>query len=623
MILRRWVSARGAQALGIAGLVILCSCFQAAAQEPGSAPKRFLVVYESDSSLSANIGIAQGIDAALSAALPDGREMYTEFRDITQFPDDIHAANLAKSMAAKYRTRPPDVVLAAGPGALTFVLEHREQFAPGVPVVFGAITEATLAEVDVPADVTGVVSQFDIAGTIELARKLHPQATRVVVITGSATFDRNWRNRAEAVLKDNYAGLDVNYVGELTLEAFKDVARDVESDAILLILTIFQDAEGKKFIPREAAAQIAGTAAAPSYAVYSSFVGQGVVGGSVETFEAIGTQMADLAAQLVTGNHTVSAAATKSTLARPMVDWQQIKRWGIDPSLVPTSAIRLNYEPTAWERYKGMILLGVAIVLIQSGTITALFVQNYRRVRMEKERALERQELAHLSRASQLGELSGALAHELNQPLTAILANAEAGVVLLAKDELDRQELGEILADIISDDRRAAAIISQLRRLMLKGEAELEVVDLNQLVSATLSMIRSEFVSRQTTVEFRPSDCELCVSASTAQLQQIILNLTLNAAEAMATIPASNRRVIVETRLAEKGWCELIVSDFGLGLSRDAQEAVFRPFISTKPNGLGFGLSICRTIARAHAGTLKFDDTVKEGARIVLALPTL
>lgn len=157
----------------------------------------------------------------------------------------------------------------------------------------------------------------------------------------------------------------------------------------------------------------------------------------------------------------------------------------------------------------------------------ALLQQARRRRRLARELAAGRLELAHASRAAQLGELSGALAHELNQPLGAILAKAEAGSRLLKSDPPDLAEISDILVDIAADDRRAADIIKELRRLMAKGDAELEPLELNALVHRTLGLVRGELSARRTTVEFKPDAVAVPVLANALQIQQVLLNLVL------------------------------------------------------------------------------------------------
>jgi len=220
-----------------------------------------------------------------------------------------------------------------------------------------------------------------------------------------------------------------------------------------------------------------------------------------------------------------------------------------------------------------------------------------------------------------LANCRGHFAHELTQPLTSILANAEAGTRLLAKKSPNIDEVRDILGDIVEDDKRAAGVIAQLRRLMLKGETRLEDMDLNEAVTATIALARSELMARETRLHFSREPTELPVKGNFAQLQQIILNLTMNATEAMASAAPGERLIVIETRRRDDGFRELAVSDRGQGLPAHMQEAAFKPFISTKEKGLGLGLAICRSIAQAHGGTLKFDEPGSSGARVVLALP--
>lgn len=309
--------------------------------------------------------------------------------------------------------------------------------------------------------------------------------------------------------------------------------------------------------------------------------------------------------------------------ARPVVDWRQLQRFGLDRDLLPANAVLEVYNPSAWERYRLQILLAVAVILLQSATIAALVIQDRPRRSAQREVAARRAELAHVSRIAQLGELSGALAHELNQPLTSILANAETGSQLIAREPVDLEEIAAILADIAEDDRRAAVIIVELRRLMSKGETDFAILDLNRTVDATVRLIRSELLMREVTVEQRLARVEMPVRASRPQLKQVLLNLLLSAADAMAEQPTQTRRVTIATMLRDDGWRELSVHDQGPGLSEAVAADPFRPFATTKTTGLGLGLSICRTIVQAHGGTLEFDETADNGARVVLALPPL
>ena len=232
----------------------------------------------------------------------------------------------------------------------------------------------------------------------------------------------------------------------------------------------------------------------------------------------------------------------------------------------------------------------------------------------------QRSELAHLTRVATLGELSGALAHELSQPLTAILSNAQAAQRLLARDQPDLREIGSILADIADDDRRAAEVIQRLRSMLRKDEQQFTPLDLNWLIREVLLLERSDLITRQVAVAVELSPDLPQVYGDRVQLQQVVLNLVLNASEAMTTTAIGERRLVLVTARDQEG-CQLDVVDQGCGIPADALERVFEPFFTTKRQGLGLGLSICRSIVEAHGGRLWASNNEENGATFHLALP--
>ncbi len=583
-----------------------------------ASPQRVLVVYENESTLAAVVEIAAGLREKLEAAAPGHIEFYTEHLDITRFASADRRQWLADDLEAKYRGVRLDVVLAVGPGALRFVLERRDRLAKGVPVVFGAIRDLSAFQ-PLPADVKGIVSHFDVSKTLQLARQLQPRAKRAVVLSGSSGFDRSWEATVRASLGDRHAGFDIDYMSGLSLEGFKKAAAALPREAVLLILTVFEDKDGQRFVPRDAAEAIAGVASVPAYTVYSSYFGANVLAGHVGPFQMIGSQMGDLALEVLRGDMT--APQTSVTREADLVDWRQVQRWGIDRNLIPAQTQILNYEPTPWERFRLPILLALSVIAAQTLTIGALLIQNRRSRRLEEDLATERLELAHLARRSQLGELSGALAHELAQPLTSILANAEVGRRLADAETDDRSEIKDIFDDIIADDKRAASVIAQLRSMMMKGDVALDVLDLNEAVRATVTLAHAELMSRRTDVTVVEAPGDVAVKANLVQLQQVILNLLLNAADAMETMPPKQRKVEISVRKREDGFRELAVADAGPGIPPAMRADVFKPFVTTKKSGLGLGLAICRTIIEAQGGKLIFDDGVTRGARAVVTLP--
>jgi PAS domain S-box-containing protein len=229
----------------------------------------------------------------------------------------------------------------------------------------------------------------------------------------------------------------------------------------------------------------------------------------------------------------------------------------------------------------------------------------------------QRQQLAHLGRAAVLGELSGAFAHELAQPLTSILGNAEAALQLLPPDTPALTEIRDILRDIIKDDVRAAEVIQRLRAMLTQGEIQRRPVDLNQLVREVLSLARSDLITRNVSVITQLDPLVGLVLADPVQLQQVLLNLIVNACEAMSGSPASQRRLTIATTLLDEGRViECSVADRGCGIPSGDAERIFQPFVTSKKQGLGLGLAICRSIIEAHGGRLWAENATEDGGAV-------
>jgi C4-dicarboxylate-specific signal transduction histidine kinase len=243
------------------------------------------------------------------------------------------------------------------------------------------------------------------------------------------------------------------------------------------------------------------------------------------------------------------------------------------------------------------------------------------RKQAELEVQQQRGELAHLSRVTMLGELSGSLAHELNQPLTAILSNAQAAQRFLAHDNADLNEVRDILKDIVDEDKRAGEVIRRLRGLLKKDEVHHQPFDINEVVQEVLKLVRSDLVNQGVAVQADLAPALPEVNADRVQLQQVLLNLVMNACDAMAGGPAGDHKLIIRTELAAGEGIRVSVADCGVGLAPDNLEKAFEPFFTTKVQGMGLGLSVCRTIITAHGGKLWAVNNPGRGATFHFTLP--
>jgi two-component system, LuxR family, sensor kinase FixL len=294
--------------------------------------------------------------------------------------------------------------------------------------------------------------------------------------------------------------------------------------------------------------------------------------------------------------------------------------WAADPQARAMGEARELYA-----RRQGGGEFPVEAVLCPMSTEKGLFVlasvvDITERRRLEQTAARQRDDLAHLSRVAMLGELSGSLAHELNQPLTAILSNAQAAQRFLAQSPPRTDKLAEILSDIVKSDHRAGAVIQRLRSMLKKEESQRLSLDINGVVEESLRLMRSDLLNRHVRVSADLADALPAIDGDRNQLQQVLLNFLMNGCDAMDGQDA-DRRLIVQTRRTEHGRVEFSVVDHGAGIPLADLERMFEPFVTTKALGLGLGLAICRSIVESHGGRLWATNNADRGATMHCELP--
>jgi signal transduction histidine kinase len=326
------------------------------------------------------------------------------------------------------------------------------------------------------------------------------------------------------------------------------------------------------------------------------------------------------AVRIFAGESPADVKAEPQEYGPAKYDWRLLKRWGISESRLPAGSEIHFREPAVWELYRWQIGLVVFVILLQAALISALVFERRRRHLAEVQARQRSADLAHINRYSIAGELTATIAHEISQPLSAILANTETAELMVKSPTPDLQEIGQILADIRRDDERAGDVIHRLRFLLKKAPFELKNIDLNEVIRETMQFLSALAIAREVDLVSFVTPSLLPIKGDRIQLQQVVLNLIVNAMDAMSGMPSAERRITVSS-MRDGEFADLSVLDVGPGIPNEKLKEVFEPFFTTKPQGMGMGLSIARTIVEAHGGRLSAENRTGRGAVFRIEIP--
>lgn len=600
-------------------LTTLLVAGSAIGSEATDAP-RVLVLHAETTQLPATQLMDQGFRAALRGQPAGEPRVYEEYLDARRFPGLARDPELARWLAHKYRHDRPDLIVSVTSLPIDLLRRSSEPLWPDVPIVFNAIADDELQQRGRPANSTGVVHRWHLRETAAVIRQLFPEIRRIVAPFGPSALDLGYREVVRAGLQDT-SGLAYEEWNEPTIERLRQRIQHAPEDAAIFLLVVSGDRATPSLTPYETVQDLARASNRPVFGGFSHHVGTGIVGGVMVDPFAVGYQTGELTARLLQGEQADAVPLTIAA-SRPVFDARQLRRYGVTTAALPANSELLFDDVPVFERYRWPILGTLGVVAVQAVSIGVLLQQRRRRLKAEAEQRAHMQEMAHLDRVASLGALATSLAHELNQPLTAILMNAQVAQLLLERsDGASSEELREALADIVEDDRRASDIIVGMRRFLKKGEIEAGPVDLNGLCRDTVRLVAPRALDKRVTISSALSTEPAFVHGDAVQLQQVIVNFVVNAIDASGVRETGPRRVVVASQ-HEGAEVRLAVHDSGGGVAPADMALIFRPFVSTKADGLGMGLSISRTIVEAHRGRIWVEND-ESGAVFQFALPAV
>jgi signal transduction histidine kinase len=586
----------------------------------GAATRHVVLLFDERVELPGLAALEAEFASTLRASSTDPIEIYRESMDLSRFGSATYLPFLREILKQKYTGKKIDVVVGIMAPALDFLLASGEDIFPGASIVFCGVDKRQLGERALPANVRGILLKRDFAPTVELALQLHPTANQVMVVAGSSQFDTDLRTDAREQFRAFEQRATFFEPAGLPLVELLDEIEKLRSNTIVMFVSYFRDAAGNAYVPHEVVGRISQRSQVPVYGFVDQFLGEGIVGGKLYSVATHGREAASLTVKILNGSLAGLKAITETASQVVAFDWRQLQRWGIAEGDLPIGAEIRYRDPSFWYAYRLQIALVMLAMLLQSALIWGLIYERIQRSKAERLAKQRMADLAHANRFSTAGELTATIAHELNQPLGAILSNAESAALLLDDPAADKHELKEIIDDISRDDRRAADIIGRARSLLKKAPVEFKAADLNDVTRETINFVSAIASARKIDLMTSLAPFPLPISGDAIHLQQVIMNLFLNAADAIAGTNTAPARIVVKTE-RDGAFAVFSMSDNGPGIPPDRIESVFEPFFSTKSTGMGLGLSIARSIIEAHSGQILAANRPDGGAVFQIRLP--
>ena len=581
--------------------------------------KNILVIFTLGSDNHASKLILENLKNTLLNNYNNPYHLYVEYLDITRFPDLAYLKYVFDRLNEKYKAIKIDILVATGPKLIplldSYALENIKD-APTISIDFKYQNDHNIKYSLNPLT-KEILVNFYPEKTIELAVSLFPDNKLLYIVTGSGNVDKYigyLTTEAAAKFKKTITSITIS---DLSMEEILKRMKNIPSKSTIFLTSITSDVNNIPYNTLEAVRLIKAETEQPIFVLFDTPFGGGALGGYVLSFKNVGIEAGNAVIKILNGENPKSVIIDKEKFNHYMFDWTELKKWNLQNSDLIPEGSTIEFEETDFiTRYKWLLLAGISFLILQTLLIINLF-RLYRRQKLTTKRLIETEnryrELVREDRVLRMGELTASLSHELNQPLTAILSTAQAGIRFINSDKSSPELLKEIFQNIVEDDKRAAEIISSVRSFMKVEAREKEKVELNSIIQDVIVIFRSEAIRQSIKISTETTKNQIFIFADKIQIQQVMLNFIFNAAHSMEKTEVENKRIIIKESLADN---KVIVSvrDFGTGISSEIKEKLFIPFVTTKQKGFGIGLAVCKSIIENHQGKIWADNNADGGA---------
>ena len=512
-----------------------------------------------------------------------------------------------------------DLVVAMGAPAARFFLQQRPLIFASTPLLITGADESTFKDMFLTSNDAAVPTGWDQGLQIENILQVLPETANIAVVIGDSPLERFWVDQYRRSFRQFADRVNFEYFNKFSLEEMVKRATELPRHSAILYGTVRVDVQG---IPQEedrVLSRLRATANAPIFSYIDSNFGHGIVGGPLLSTQELARRSAVAAVRILSGEIASNVTTPPLGLSGPMYDWRELQRWNISEAVLPPGSEVYFRGLTAWEQFRAQIVFGLAAILLQTALISWLLYERRRRYMAEATTRQTMTDLQHVNRMATASELSASIAHDINQPLAGMVANAGAGIRWLTRTPPDLGKVEAMFQQIIVAGHYASEVIASVRALLTRGVEERVNVDINEVIRNAISLEQRDIEGHEVSLTLELSEGRAVVLGIRVQLLQVILNLVRNAIEAMGSASAHTLRI--RSELDKSGDITVSVEDSGAGIDQHNLAHIFDPLFTTKPRGLGIGLSICRSIIEGHDGRLWATSAVGHGSTFFITLP--
>jgi signal transduction histidine kinase len=588
--------------------------------------KNILILYSLAPSTPAYRVLTDGIRNKLTEAYGDAYNLHMEYLETERYPKSEYPKERFDLYNEKYNDVPLDLLICVGIDIIETVKKNADAHLlnlPAITIDFD-LTEYGM-QMDLKAhDRTTVIGMtLNVPETVNSAMELFPGRTRIYFISGISRADQMYLQATKAASAKFDPRKNFTYVSDISMDDVLDLVRILPDSSLIFIPGFNVDSKGVPYYNPESVRLISQAANAPVFTYSDMGFGDGAIGGYILSFKKIGLLAGQTAVQILNGADPASIIITENDIYDYIFDWRELKRWDLlNSSQLPKGSKVQFEEINFFERYRLIILFAILFLIIQSLLIIKL-LGLYRKQRLITGQLIDSEnkfrDLVREDRILRLGQLTASLSHELNQPLTAILATAQAGIRFINSNNMDPEILREIFQNIVEDDKRTSSILSSIRGMMKLEKREKEKVELNDLIEEVCRIYQSEALEKRVKLEPTLADKPVYIIADPIQIQQVIMNLIVNAIQSVEKENEQARQVVI-VELPDEENVTVSVRDYGRGIDESIKDKLFKPFVTSRKEGLGIGLAISRSIIDNHQGKIWAENMEDGGAKFSFSL---